>query len=68
MTLPECAVCNKPVDELIQLPHSPFRRSVVYIARCHGAEERVELSDADLVAAKEITVGRAFCTPLLEEL
>ena len=54
MPLPLCAVCNKPVDKLVSWVDSN-RDTLVFIAFCHGEQERCELGAFDVVAA-----GRHF--------
>lgn len=64
---PLCAVCGKPVDEVITWI-DPNRDTQVFIARCHGDEERCELTPFDLVSAGphlRLRPGVAFKTKQL---
>ena len=45
--LPWCAVCDKPVDECRRFDETTTD-AMVWIVRCHGAEERVRLTMAEL--------------------
>lgn len=39
-----CAVCNRPVDG-IEVDRDPIDRVTTLTARCHGAVDRMEVSD-----------------------
>lgn len=56
---PSCYRCKKPVDRVERAPHG-FDRSVTFTVYCHGAQEVVRLSDADLESATSIRVEWAF--------
>ena len=63
--LPECAQCKKPVDELIRL-YDNLRMCMIFVVRCHGAEERVELTDKLLYEfSGGMSFGQAFVTKAL---
>jgi hypothetical protein len=68
MDVPICAVCERPVSQFI-FSSDINRRISIYIARCHGAEQRVELSDLDVMCAGPhgVSVTRAFDAPKLEK-
>lgn len=64
LPLPICAVCNKPVDRLIETK-DPVRPSFVLIAECHGEREVVSVSVDDIWPASldrgpRIELGLAF--------
>jgi hypothetical protein len=57
---PICAVCKREVDELIAVRETTTC-TTTYIARCHGAEERVELDDQLVWSADHrLSFGLAF--------
>jgi hypothetical protein len=61
---PICAVCKKPVEELIWYDDDGvdafwFQERVV-IVRCHGREERVRIPIREFVAADQVHVVEAF--------
>lgn len=60
-----CDVCNKPIEELIEI-QSEYEALYTYIAKCHGATEKVSLSLEDTICNK-IEAGRAFQTKRLNE-
>lgn len=61
---PTCAVCLKPVEEMHT--YRLMDRDVeVYIARCHGQEERTELTMEQAVNSINIEAGFAFDTKRL---
>lgn len=66
--LPTCAVCGKPVDDLLVF-ESFVSLGRTFVARCHGAEERAEVSLADMEAAWRtgggiLRFGVAFGRPI----
>jgi hypothetical protein len=65
ITLPTCAVCRKPVDELVQ-GADPSAGRLVFTARCHGAAQRVEIDQELLAVSVTIVVGEAFATQALQ--
>lgn len=60
--LPECARCGKPVEG-VRSAYSPALQVTVFEAYCHGAVERVELTDQQMYLSAAIIVGRAFDEP-----
>ena len=66
VAMPICAVCNKPVDKMesIYLPDYDGKLFKVY---CHGKVEQQILGSYTMMDAKEITFGKAFDCPMLEE-
>ena len=44
-----CAVCQKPVDE-VEKALSMSTCEIIYVARCHGATEKVVLTEEALEA------------------
>jgi hypothetical protein len=57
---PTCAICNKPVDELIHAPDL-LRQEEIFVAKCHGQIERVEIPRNFLVdKALHMSFGRCF--------
>ena len=63
-----CAVCGREVDEL-RSTYDVRTRAMLYLVRCHGQEQRVELSEYLIAEAgpRGITVGRAFDVPQITE-
>lgn len=61
---PRCALCDKPVDEVIT-EEEPLSRRFVVTVRCHGATESCELPTETLVAAEAIVDAVAFRTAAL---
>lgn len=64
----ECAVCKRQVDEL----HSSRdirTNAMLYLVRCHGQEQRVELPEylVERAGPNGISIGRAFELPELEK-
>ncbi len=45
----ECAVCGRQVDELRRYA-DVLRSEVVFVVRCHGAEDRFERTEAQVAA------------------
>ena len=61
-TRPVCDVCDKPVAQFFET-YDSFARRVVYVARCHGDSERIDVTEAELEAMRGIgsmSFGRAF--------
>lgn len=54
-----CAKCNKPVDKIYTYD-DPKTRSTVYAVCCHNEEEKVVLSDEELMDVISINFGTAF--------
>ncbi len=63
---PDCAVCNKPVDS-IECIYVASRASNIFIVKCHGAEEQVELEHIKMVF-HTIEPDFAFKKQLLEKI
>lgn len=55
----QCAVCQKPVDE-VSVHYDMLLFSQVVTVRCHGEKETTYLTDKQLYEAKEIRAGVAF--------
>lgn len=62
MKRPECTKCKRPV-EWFQATIDHLRETVTYTARCHGAVQKVEISDHELHNAAGIFIGGAFAEP-----
>lgn len=65
MEKPTCAVCKVPV-KYMRVSHDPRSCMRSFVLRCHGAEERFEVSD--YFVAMRPTTGEAFAgatTPAL---
>lgn len=57
---PLCAVCNVPVEEW-EIDRDPMNRDTRFIARCHGAEQLVVLSEQTIESSGgNIELGLAF--------
>ena len=56
---PLCHVCGRPVDEL-WAERQERTYTTLFIARCHGQEQAVELSEELVQAATMISYGLAF--------
>jgi len=63
--LPWCAVCRKWVDRLTA-DEDFDTGAMVFVARCHGAEERVEIDRREIVEGARIEAGVAFAAPQIE--
>lgn len=63
---PICAVCEREVEHL-ELNYDVLADRNIYVARCHGAREIVEIEIELLCGVTDIEVGRAFVTPTLKE-
>jgi hypothetical protein len=61
VAIPVCAVCRRPVECFSEM-RDAARCVTVYTARCHGAEQVVELADYRVMEAGPagISVGLAF--------
>lgn len=58
--VPRCALCQRPVDELVSW-FDVMRREWVFVAKCHGQTERVVVPEELLVAAmRGVSLGDAF--------
>lgn len=62
---PMCAVCKKTVQQIICFENL-MTDTTVYLARCHGQEEKVELSRYMMIGTKSIEAGVAFADKLPE--
>lgn len=58
-SFPTCAKCKKPVDRFTY-GDDPLSMGVYFIAECHGASERVDVSAFSLVDADGIAFGECF--------
>ena len=58
-TLPWCAVCRRPVDELLHRD-DPVTMDHVFVARCHGASEIVHIHHFDIANGMTVEPGQAF--------
>lgn len=56
---PICAVCNKPVDNIVQ-SYSPLRCGWSFTAFCHGSAEEMFVDDRSFRLARELLQGVAF--------
>ncbi len=59
---PHCDTCNKPVDEFREMRDTHLGR-ITWTAKCHGAIEKVEASEAEMSSVKSVTFTRAFLRP-----
>lgn len=59
---PECAVCEKPIDDLSVL-RDAISGTTHFRVRCHGEVEEFSVTHRDVVAAGRISLGRAFEKP-----
>jgi len=57
--LPTCAVCKKSVDHLSS-EMNMSRGATLYTAKCHGKEETVVLTDAQMLAFDRLLLRWAF--------
>lgn len=65
MGLPMCAVCCKPVEK-IEWMDDPMRWLRRFRVSCHGQVEEGELTDLQVLDAKDIGFWVAFERPALE--
>lgn len=63
---PTCDVCDKPVEQMVEV-YDDFCRRLVLVARCHGESERVDIEEVILREPTNIQFGRAFVRPKLLE-
>lgn len=58
---PICDRCNKPVEQFVEA-FDDFAQRVIYVARCHGESERVDIDVKTIEAARkwDPQFGRAF--------
>ena len=62
---PMCAVCGRPVDSMLVTEdesRGPLG-TIIFVAHCHGAQEKVEVGFGDLLAngrQVEVTYAPAF--------
>lgn len=63
--LPWCAVCRRRVERLTA-DEDFDTGAMVFVARCHGAEERVEIDRREIVEGARIEAGVAFAAPQIE--
>jgi len=66
IAMPICAICNKAVDS-VQTMYHPAYQGKLFRVYCHGKYEDQMLDDLTLISSKEITFGKAFDKPLLED-
>jgi len=62
---PTCAVCNKPADHVREWV-DPNRDHILFVVRCHGENELVELSRLALMDNESIKFDVAFQKPRLK--
>lgn len=66
LPLPWCETCgNGKLVEYMVVEEDRFTRTFTAIVRCHGAEESMPLTHAQIEDASAITRGVAFRTPKL---
>lgn len=56
---PTCAKCGGPVKEMMSGPNARSR-GIDLVVRCHGAQEEMFISDAELADAHGVTLAVAF--------
>ena len=56
---PACGTCSKPVDNFGQHTNA-LNSDVVFIAQCHGVEERVAITQRELATMTTMTITTAF--------
>jgi hypothetical protein len=56
---PACGTCSKPVDHFGQQTNA-LNSDVVFVAQCHGAEERVSITQRELSTMTSMTMTTAF--------
>lgn len=56
---PMCAVCGKPVDEMLEEEDEMLRR-VTFTAVCHGQRERVTVNEELVESGRVQGFGTAF--------
>jgi hypothetical protein len=59
--VPVCAVCKREVDEIMSY-RDEMLHCMVFVVRCHGAEQQINLDDSILLEATRISMGEAFAT------
>lgn len=60
--LPMCAVCGRAVER-VDVDHDILRNLTIFVARCHGATEEVELTAYDIEGTIwRCRMGVAFAT------
>jgi len=61
---PRCVKCKAPVERVTMREFhdhaSPFRRKLQYTAHCHGMQQRVVVSEDDLLHEEIIETTDAF--------
>lgn len=58
-TWPVCGTCNSPVEKFGQQTNL-LNSDVVFVAQCHGTEERVSITQAELRTMTSMTMTMAF--------
>jgi hypothetical protein len=53
-----CAKCKRQVD--LAQKYKDMDDNIIYVVKCHGEKEIVELKKCDLVSASKIEMGEAF--------
>ena len=66
MTLPECAVCGRPVEAL-EREYEMHTERIRFIAFCHGQAETAFLTKEQALLMTRFGMGRAFERPALPE-
>jgi hypothetical protein len=56
---PQCAVCGKPVEHLAGYDDMT-RQTTVFVARCHGEEEEIEVTKSEALDERFTLNGEAF--------
>jgi len=56
---PTCAVCGTPVESFTEEKDQALLQ-VVFVARCHGDQERVRLDSEVLQSTSSVSFGLAF--------
>lgn len=59
---PVCGTCNSPVERFGQHTNA-LNSDVVFIAQCHGCEERVSITRHELLTITAMTMITAFAPP-----
>ena len=56
---PICAVCKKPVDDIVQ-SYDPLKRGWLFSAFCHGSIDQTFVDEISFHLSREILQGVAF--------
>lgn len=57
---PMCARCGRAVEEMTTEAHPFARNGLIISLRCHGASEKVEIANYELIEIETVTLTTAF--------